>query len=218
MRLREARFSIPAALWKSLAAGLPVAAVVAATVPVWGMSWFFDTENWATGIWNSWAEARTDRWREAMVHAVTGPAGADAITFAVRPPGAQSGDFSFVVIGDTGEGDASQHALRDQLLTVAGQEDVRFVVIGSDVVYPNGSMIDYETNFWLPFKGVTKPVYAIPGNHDWYDALEAFNVTFLEPDAARAAMRARAEADLRVSSTTERADREPARRGRTPAW
>jgi uncharacterized membrane protein HdeD (DUF308 family) len=202
MRLRAARFSIPAALWKSLASGLPVAAVVAATVPVWGMSWFFDTENWATGIWNSWAEARTDRWREAMVHAVTGPAGADAITFAVRPPGTQSGDFSFVVIGDTGEGDASQHALRDQLLTVAGQEDVRFVVIGSDVVYPNGSMIDYETNFWLPFQGVTKPVYAIPGNHDWYDALEAFNVTFLEPDAARAAMRARAAADLRVSSTT----------------
>jgi len=202
MRLREARYSIPAALWKSLGAGLPVAAVVAATVPVWGMSWFFDTENWATGIWNSWAEARTDRWREAMVHAVTGPAGADAITFAVRPPGAQSGDFSFVVIGDTGEGDASQHALRDQLLTVAGQEDLRFVVISSDVVYPNGSMIDYETNFWLPFKGVTKPVYAIPGNHDWYDALEAFNVTFLEPDAARAAMRARVEAELRLSSTT----------------
>jgi hypothetical protein len=62
MRLREARFSIPAALWLSLAAGLPVAAVITATVPVWGMSWFFDTENWATGIWNS-GRKRTDRWR-----------------------------------------------------------------------------------------------------------------------------------------------------------
>ena len=46
-------------------------------------------------------------------------------------------------------------------------------------------MRDYEAKFWLPFKGVTKPVYAIPGNHDWYDALEGFNATFLEPDAAR---------------------------------
>jgi len=46
-------------------------------------------------------------------------------------------------------------------------------------------------------------VYAIPGNHDWYDALEAFLATFLEPDAARIAMRARAEADLRLTSTTE---------------
>src|SRR6185436_11009253 len=124
-------------------------------------------------------------------------------TFAVDPPGAQAGDFSFIVIGDTGEGDASQHALRDQLLTVSATPDVKFVLLSSDVVYPNGSMIDYETNFWLPFKGVTKPVYAIPGNHDWYDALEAFNVTFLEASAARASMRARVEADLRVTSTTD---------------
>ena len=200
VQLREARYSIPAALWQSLSAGVPIAAIVTATVPVWGMSWFFDTENWASGIWNSWAEARADTWREAMVRAV--PQGVNAPPFAVTAPGADAGDFSFVVIGDTGEGDASQHALRDQLLTVVGREDVRFVVIGSDVVYPNGSMIDYETNFWLPFKGVTKPVFAIPGNHDWYDALEAFLATFVQPDIARAAMRARAEADLRLTSTT----------------
>ena len=62
--------------------------------------------------------------------------------------------------------------LRDQLLTVANSPDVRFVVISSDVVYPSGAMSDYEAKFWLPFKGVTRPVYAIPGNHDWYDALE----------------------------------------------
>ena len=200
LQLREARFSIPAALWRSLALGVPVAAIVAATVPVWGMSWFFDTENWASGIWNSWAEARTDTWREAMVRAVPG---AGPLTFAVSAPGVDAGDFSFVVIGDTGEGDASQHSLRDQLLTVMDRDEVKFLAISSDVVYPNGSMIDYESRFWLPFKGVTKPVFAIPGNHDWYDALEAFLATFLQPDAARAAMRARAEADLRLTSTTE---------------
>ena len=201
VQLREARFSIPAALWRSLAAGIPIAAIIAATVPVWGMSWFFDTENWASGIWNSWAEARTDTWREAMIRSV--PSAPGTTPFAVTAPGTDSGDFSFIVIGDTGEGDASQHALRDQLLTVAERDDVRFVTISSDVIYPNGSMIDYEPNFWLPFKGVTKPVFAIPGNHDWYDALEAFLATFLEPDAARAAMRARAEADLKLTSTTD---------------
>ena len=42
-----------------------------------------------------------------------------------------------------------------------------------------------------------------PGNHDWYDALEAFLATFLDAGAARAAMRARAEADLRLTSTTD---------------
>ena len=200
VQLREARYSIRVALWQALAAGVPIAAIVAATVPVWGMSWFFDTENWASGIWNSWAEARADTWREAMARAVLDRSA--TTPFAVTAPGTDGRDFSFVVIGDTGEGDASQHALRDQLLSVAGRDDVRFVVIGSDVVYPNGSMIDYETNFWLPFKGVTKPIFAIPGNHDWYDALEAFLATFLQADAAQAAMRARAQADLRLTSTT----------------
>src|SRR5690606_18863121 len=58
--------------------------------------------------------------------------------------------------------------------------------------------------FWLPFKGVTRPVYAIPGNHDWYDALEGFVATFFEPDAGRAAIGARIEVDERLTSTTSR--------------
>jgi 3',5'-cyclic AMP phosphodiesterase CpdA len=77
------------------------------------------------------------------------------------------------------------------------------MVIASDVIYPTGSMKNYEANFWLPFKGFDKPVYAIPGNHDWYDALEGFVATFFLPDAAAVAMRARVEADKRLTSTTE---------------
>jgi 3',5'-cyclic AMP phosphodiesterase CpdA len=206
VRLRGARYSIPAALSRGLQIGLPAAAFVAATSPVFGMSWFFDTENWAAGLWNRWAEARTDTWREAMARAVLAEetrSGTEA--FAVRPPGVADGeDFAFLVIGDPGEGDASQHVLRDQLLAVARREDVRFVVISSDVVYPIGAMKDYEWKFWLPFKGSGRPVYAIPGNHDWFDALEAFAATFLTPEAARRTMRARIEVDKRLTSTTER--------------
>ncbi len=206
IRLWQARYNLRIALSRGLQIGLPLAAIIAATTPVWGMSWYFDTENWAAGIWNSWAEERTDAWREAMVRAVWDPeAGQDpAQAFAVHLAGVNPGaDFSFLVIGDTGEGDASQHSLRAQFLEVARREDVKFVVISSDVVYPTGAMKDYETKFWLPFMGTTKPVYAIPGNHDWYDALEAFVATFYEPEAARAAMRARVAADGGVSSTTE---------------
>jgi 3',5'-cyclic AMP phosphodiesterase CpdA len=124
--------------------------------------------------------------------------------FAVRPPGVDDdAPFSFIVIGDTGEGDASQHVLRDQLIRASEQPDVRFVVISSDVVYPTGAMKDYEARFWLPFKGVTRPIYAIPGNHDWYDALEGFAATFLDPASARLAMRARIEEDNRLTGTTE---------------
>jgi hypothetical protein len=64
-------------------------------------------------------------------------------------------------------------------------------------------MVDYEQNFYMPFKGFKKPIYAIPGNHDWFDALEGFNANFLEPKAARAALAARANADFKLTSTDE---------------
>ena len=185
---------------------LPWAAIIAAIVPVFGMSWFFDTENWAAGMWNSWAEARTDAWREAMVTATfeSEKTRDPRDWYSVSPPGVTAGeDFSFLVIGDPGEGDASQHVLRDQVLAAAARDEVRFIVISSDVIYPTGAMKDYEDNFWLPMKGTHKPVYAIPGNHDWYDALEAFSATFLEPEAARAAIRARIVADNRITTTTD---------------
>ena len=203
IRLRAARYSIPTALNQGLQTGLPFAAILAATTPVWGMSWFFDTENWAAGMWNTWAESRTDRWRGAMVRAVAAKDGPpNGLTFAIAPE-AVNGDFSFVVIGDPGEGDASQHVLRDQLLAVANGPQSRFVLVSSDVVYPAGAMKDYEEKFFLPFKGVATPIYAIPGNHDWFDALEGFAATFFTADAARVSLRARVDQDLQVSSTTD---------------
>lgn len=207
IRLREARLSLKAAVRRALQIGLPIAAVIAATVPVLGMSWYFDTENWASGAWDSWAAHRTEDWREAMVKAVLEkePPTDPANLLAVKPSDIQAGqDFSFIVIGDTGEGDASQHSLRAQYLDTVKQPDVKFVVVSSDVVYPTGAMRDYEACFWLPFMGTTKPVYAIPGNHDWYDALEAFVATFYEPSAARTTMLARIELDKRITTTTEK--------------
>jgi uncharacterized membrane protein HdeD (DUF308 family) len=206
IRFRQARYSFRTAVSRGLQTGLPLAAIIAATVPIWGISWYFDTENWAAGVWNSWAEERTDTWREAMVRAVLArePNGDPTHAFAVTPEGVTDGkDFAFIVIGDTGEGDASQHSLRASYLDVVRNENVKFVVISSDVVYPTGAMRNYEANFWLPFMGTAKPVYAIPGNHDWYDALEGFAATFLEPGAARAVMRARIEVDNRLTSTTD---------------
>jgi 3',5'-cyclic AMP phosphodiesterase CpdA len=206
IRLRSARYSLRSALDRGLQIGLPLTAVIVASVPIWGMSWYFDTENWAAGIWNSWAASRTDIWRAAMVRAVVdaGRTPLDGRGFMVSPANLTGTEpFSFIVIGDTGEGDASQLVLKDSLLRAASADDVRFIVVASDVVYPTGAMKDYESRFWLPFKGVTRPVYAIPGNHDWYDALEGFVATFFEPESARIAMRARIAADGGVSSTTD---------------
>jgi hypothetical protein len=184
-------------------------AVLIALNPLWGFSWYFNTENWATGFWERWVEYRVDAWRQQMVQAVRrlGPTeqAPEAAFCQVAPEGvAGATDFSFLVIGDPGEGDASQHSLRDQYLFLGRRPEVKFLVVASDVIYPQGAMKDYEPKFYLPFKGFTRPVYAVPGNHDWYDALEAFTANFFEPDAARAAIRARVAADGGLTSTTER--------------
>jgi uncharacterized membrane protein HdeD (DUF308 family) len=201
IRLKKIRYSLPIALRAGLKVGLPWSALLVAIIPVLGMSWFFDTENWAAGVWDSWAASRTDHWRMAITKNSGEGFGANA--FKLYPEGVNdTNDFSFIVIGDTGEGDASQLVLKDQLISVSDHPLVKFVVISSDVIYPSGEMKDYEKKFWLPFKGVKKPVYAIPGNHDWYDALEGFIATFYEPSAAKKAMYERLKSDLKISSTT----------------
>jgi uncharacterized membrane protein HdeD (DUF308 family)/predicted phosphodiesterase len=193
-------------------AGLPLTAVLIAVNPVWGFSWYFNSENWATAAWQKIAESRVDDWRAAMTDAAVRVRGAAGVTapgvFEVAPAGIRDGDFSFVVIGDPGEGDPSQHALRNQVLRSARREEVKFIVIASDVIYPNGEMRDYETNFYLPMMGIDKPILAIPGNHDWFNALDGFAANLMPADTARAAIEARVHEDLNLSSTTDdRVDR-----------
>ena len=191
--------------------GLPVAAIIAATVPVWGMSWYFDTENWAAGIWNSWAEARTDTWREAMVRAVSArsrSARRQARLRRRRPPGVAT--RRLLLHRHRRHRRGRRVAARPA--RPAARRRPRARTSSSSSSRPTWSIrparcATTRAKFWLPFKGVTKPVYAIPGNHDWYDALEGFAATFLEPAAARAAMRARVEADLRSSAPRRRTHR-----------
>jgi hypothetical protein len=201
--LRDARASLPAAGAVVLRLGLPLAVLFAAMNPIWGFTWYFNTESWASAFYQKVTELRVDKWRAAMVEGIRSAyrGGSDHL-FRVSPPGIETGDFSFIVIGDPGEGDSSQYALVNRLLDVGRRAEVKFLVIASDVIYPAGAMEDYERNFYLPFKGFEKPIFAIPGNHDWFDALEGFNANFLEPKAARAALMARVETDRHLTSTT----------------
>jgi uncharacterized membrane protein HdeD (DUF308 family) len=208
VQLRLARSSLLAALRLALAAGLPLTAVLVATNPIWGFSWYFNSENWASGVWEKITETRVDDWRAAMAQAVRqaylSKATDPTALFDLRPEGVNgSEDFSFLIIGDPGEGDSSQQSLRDRYLEIGHRSDVKFLVILSDVIYPSGEMKDYEFNFYLPFKGFDKPIYAIPGNHDWYNALNGFLANFLEPVAARAAIGARVMLDFSHGITAE---------------
>jgi hypothetical protein len=51
-------------------------------------------------------------------------------------------EFWFLMVGDTGEGDASQFAVVPPLLEAG--KDTAFMVICNDVIYPSGDAEDYE--------------------------------------------------------------------------
>lgn len=207
LELRKFRESINFTFWRLLRFGIPLTAVLVAVNSIWGFSWYFNSENWASGVFQALTKTKVDPWRKRMAEMAEGAALAKGVppekVFAIEPEGTtDSGDYSFVVIGDTGEGDASQMVLRDQIIAAGKREDVKFLVLSSDVIYPDGRMKDYERNFYLQFKGFEKPLYAIPGNHDWFDANEGFNANFLDPVSADLALRARLIEDLKTDAIT----------------
>lgn len=95
--------------------------------------------------------------------------------------------FSFMLFGDTGEGDAPQYAVVPGFLKMS--EGTRFAVIASDTLYPTGSVNEFGPKFFRPYRDYDAPIYAVPGNHDWYDGLGGFMRVFcgapeLPPESA----------------------------------
>ncbi|MFD0855536.1 metallophosphoesterase, partial [Actinomadura adrarensis] len=80
--------------------------------------------------------------------------------------------FSFLLMGDTGEGDRSQYAVVPPAMKVGADTD--FMLIVSDVIYPSGEAADYPEKFFRPYQDYAGPIFAVPGNHDWYDGLRGF--------------------------------------------
>ncbi|MFF6996436.1 metallophosphoesterase family protein [Streptomyces sp. NPDC008313] len=138
------------------------------------LSWLNPRTLWAArnGVLASWfgdpTGATRDRWVET---ARAAGAPADKV---IRRDGPDS--FSFMVIGDTGEGDGPQYAVVPGFLQMS--KDTDFAVLASDVVYPVGSADGYGTKFYRPYQDYPAPIYAIPGNHDWYDDLHGFMRAF----------------------------------------
>jgi hypothetical protein len=101
-----------------------------------------------------------------------------------------SGSVWIDYVADLGDGFDSTYAIASLLaqdtLTVGGHLTRRgqLLVMGGDEVYPNASFENYQQRLQDPYawafpdpdpssiKG--PPVYAIPGNHDWYDGLVLF--------------------------------------------
>ena len=118
----------------------------------------------------------------------------------------QGGDFWLDYVADTGDGWNSTYAVADAIAQptlevehVGRRETLdagRVLVFGGDEVYPYPSRTEYDTRTENPYRnafaGRAHPdVFAIPGNHDWYDSLVAFSRTFCRPERGFAGCKTR---------------------------
>src|SRR5581483_9650537 len=114
---------------------------------------------------------------------------------------AAAGAFWLDFVADTGDGWNSTYAIARLLaapsLAVAGLGEAlppgRVLIMGGDQVYPTPSRDLYREKLVAPFDAAARQagaggghLYAIPGNHDWYDGLSAFLGLFCARRAAAA--------------------------------
>ena len=111
----------------------------------------------------------TDEQRQQWVAAQRDRRGTDDLTIDRTDLG---DSFSCLIAGDTGEGTPPQFAVVPGLLKVGA--DTAFLVALSDVIYPIGDVNDYVDKFARPYGAYQGPIYAVPGNHDWYDGLGGY--------------------------------------------
>jgi hypothetical protein len=98
-------------------------------------------------------------------------------------------EFWFDFVADTGDGFNATYSvaylLGQPVLDVDGVRLPRgeALIMGGDQVYPTASAVAYEDRLRGPYRAALpmvepgqKPptLYALPGNHDWYDGLTAF--------------------------------------------
>ena len=52
------------------------------------------------------------------------------------------------------------------------------------MIYPAGEVEEYGPKFFEPYRELPGPIYAMPGNHDWYDGLVGFMFHFCGAETA----------------------------------
>jgi hypothetical protein len=111
----------------------------------------------------------------------------------------QAGDFWLDYVADLGDGWNPTYAIADALATETAldTEHGSVLVMGGDQVYPYPSREAYARRTETPYEEAfarhrhRPDVYAIPGNHDWFDSLIAFSRMFCRPERGFAGCRTR---------------------------
>ena len=96
--------------------------------------------------------------------------------------GPEGGRFRFAVVGDTGSGNANQHAVARQM--ASWKPD--FVVVTGDVVYERGEEANYQSRFFKPYAPMLPSTVFYPslGNHDYGQGHATPYKLFFDPPGA----------------------------------
>jgi len=124
------------------------------------------------------------RWQEPLI----AEQGIDQTRMVFEDGYADSPEFSFLVVGDSGSGSHRGHSPQRRLAAqmVAHRDRCRFMLHTGDVIYLVGSSEFYFENFIKPYREFlvggehpkriaydkmvfNLPVLPVPGNHDYYD-------------------------------------------------
>jgi hypothetical protein len=111
----------------------------------------------------------TNQWRYMFGDPLT-PDRSVAFSKLMEPDRTRPAGFRFLILGDTGEGDASQYGLVPLLRALKPD----FMIINGDVAYPAGRISahdeqdDYVCGLFQPYRDFDCPIWAVPGNHEYY--------------------------------------------------
>lgn len=112
------------------------------------------------------------------------------------------GELWFDYTADLGDGFDPTYAVARLLRSnlIFGDEGTRrgaFVILGGDQVYPTAARDEYQNRFIGPYRAAdpyevhrvegrfAPAMYALPGNHDWYDGLTSFLRIFCQRKGTR---------------------------------
>ena len=129
------------------------------------------------------------------LQAALNPMSAEDICAEYDYSGENARDFWFDFVADLGDGWNPTHAvacaLGEAALDLNGERlpRGRLLIMGGDEIYPAPSREAYREKLVAPYQealpagaegdeGEAPHLYALPGNHDWYDGLTAFSGLF----------------------------------------
>jgi 3',5'-cyclic AMP phosphodiesterase CpdA len=121
-----------------------------------------------------WRADKSSEWRDDNERSIyPHPVGANARTKTyhyllpdLAPTLVPEETIRVIILGDTGEGDASQYGL----LPLIRALKPHFMIIAGDVAYPAGRSDDYTEGFFRPYNNLKIPIWAVPGNHEYYSS------------------------------------------------